>query len=357
MAGRRRSSTAKRGNKAPLWAKFMVGIGAILLVTSIGGVTFGIDMISRINSIGSADTGIAQDEDGKITEGPLNILLVGADLRVKKNNTPLADTIMIMHINKSLTKANIVSIPRDLKVPMEGGGNCTTGECMDKINSSYTLGFNKRNKPEDGLTNLRKVLTDYTGIKFQANGLVNFEGFLDVVKTFGGIELCLDHDLDTAHGGFYKKGCRQYKPDDALAIVRERYAWPDGDYGRQRMQQHFVKQLLKEAMKRGYAKNPGKLGDLIDQIGSQMRMDLGGVKPVDYAIALRGIKADKMKTVKLPSGTSEEIVNGTKISYVVVGEDQQQDAQGLFEAIKGDTLDDWIESNPDYLNQDPKDGA
>lgn len=31
-----------------------------------------------------------------------------------------------------------------------------------------------------------------------------------------------------------------------------------------------------------------KIGDLIDQIDLQLRMNLGGVKPIDYAIALRG---------------------------------------------------------------------
>ncbi|HZE39777.1 MAG TPA: LCP family protein [Stackebrandtia sp.] len=340
--------------KAPLWAKFMVVFGSLLVVAAGGAVAFGANLINDINGINQKDMGVSNADEVK---GPLNLLMVGADLRVHSSQAARADTIMIMHINKSLTKATIVSIPRDLRTQIRDCGNGLT--CTDKINASYPFGGKK---PEDGAKNLADTVSDLTatkdangkpqkdGIDFNGIALVNFEGFLDVVKEFGGIDLCLSKDLHTLHGGDYKAGCRRYKPADALAIVRERHNWPDGDYGRQRMQQQFIKQLLKEADSQGYVKNPTRVGGLIKKIGDQLILDLGGIKPVDYALALRGVKAGSMQTIKLPS--EPQNIDGT--SYVVIQPGPEQDAaDALFKALKDDTLDAWVKQNPDYLNKDP----
>ncbi|ADD46000.1 LCP family protein [Stackebrandtia nassauensis] len=346
MAERTSGRLAKyaRPRKAPLWSKIVLGLGCVLLVLSGGAIAFGKTLLNKIDSIQQEDILGNKDADGEV-DGPLNLLMVGADLRPKSGEPARADTIMILHIDKDLEQANIVSIPRDLRVEIP---DCGDGQpCTDKINASYTYGGSK---PKDGAANLAKTITNNFGVEFDGVALVNFEGFLDVVKEFGGIDLCLPHDLDTKHGGVYKKGCQRYKPDDALAIVRERYAWPDGDYGRQRMQQHFVKQLLKEADKQGYVSNPTKVGGLIDQVGKQLILDLGGIKTSNYAIALRGIKAGDMESVKLPS--ESQTIDG--ISYVVIQEGQQkQDADSLFDAIKDDTLSQWLKDHPDYLNKDP----
>lgn len=332
--------------KAPLWSKFLVGIGALILVTAIGTYAFATNLVDKFNSITQEDILGKKDSDGKVN-GPLNLLMVGADLRVDSDEPARADTIMILHIDKDLKHANIVSIPRDLQVEIPNCGDNQPPNCTDKVNAAYTFGGPK---PSGGAKNLADTITKLTKIKFDGVALINFEGFLDVVKTFGGIDLCLPQDLDATHGGSYKKGCRHYKPDDALAIVRERYAWNDGDYGRQRMQQHFVKQLLKEADKQGYVKDPTKVGKLIDDIGSQLILDLGGIKPIDYAFALKNVKPGKMESVKLPSEPAD--INGT--SYVVIGEgEEQKAAESLFTAINKDKLTDWVAKNPDYVNKDP----
>ena len=301
-----------------------------------------VDAIQQENILGGDSKG-----DNNV-EGPLNLLMVGADLRSDSKEPARADTIMILHIDKNLKKANVMSIPRDLKVEIPDCGEYQNSPCSDKINAAYTFGGPK---PTEGAKNLADTITHLTGIEFDGVALVNFEGFLEVVETFGGIELCLEDDLDSPHGGYYEQGCHRYNPDDALAIVRERYAW-GSDYGRQRMQQHFIKQLLKEADAQGYVKNPTKIPSLIDQVGDKMILDLGGTKPVDFAFALRGVEAGNIDMIKLPSESVE--IDGT--SYVAISEGKlQQDAQSLFDAVKDDSLDTWTKEHPDYMNEDPKD--
>lgn len=337
-----------RKAKSPLWAKFLVGVGVIMLAAATSAFAYASVLYDKVDGIQQEDI-LGNTTGDPNVEGPLNLLMIGADLRADSDEPARADTIMILHIDEKLRDADVVSIPRDLKVDIDDCGEYKNSPCSDKINAAYTFGGPT---PKGGAKNLANTVTDLTGIEFDGVALVNFEGFLEVVETFGGIELCLEQDLDATHGGYYEEGCNRYKPDDALAIVRERYAW-GSDYGRQRMQQHFIKQLLKEADAQGYVKKPTKIPGLIDQVGDKMILDLGGTKPVDFAFELRGVDAGNIDMIQLPS---ESVETDDGQSYVDITEGQlQEDAQALFEAFQNDTLDTWTKEHPDYMNEDPKD--
>src|SRR5262245_55426521 len=58
------------------------------------------------------DQAVAQVSDVK---GPLNILLVGIDPRTDEQ-TPLSDSIIVVHVPQAMDQAYIFSIPRDLLV-------------------------------------------------------------------------------------------------------------------------------------------------------------------------------------------------------------------------------------------------
>lgn len=319
-----------------------------MLVVSGGGFVYAQVLMNKFNEIPQEDI-LGLDNHGDI-DGALNLLMIGADLRVDADEEALADTIMILHVNENHDRANLVSIPRDLRVEIPDCGNGQS--CIDKINHSYGYGGTD---PTAAAKNLADAVTAETGVEFDGLALVDFEGFLDVVETFGGIELCLPHDLDAEHSDeIFPEGCQRYDPDDALVIVRERYAWVDGDYGRQRMQQHFMKQLLKEADDQGYVSDPTKVGPLIDDIGAQLLLDLGDVSPVDFAFAMRNVKPGDLENVKLPSEPSQPNEFGDEIDYVVIREGEQRElADSLYAALRDDTLDEWIEANPDFRNVDP----
>ena len=349
---------------APWWAKLMVGFGAILMVVAGGGAVYAKTLLDKINNAGTEKNllGDGDSQAGKDIKGPLNLLMVGTDMRVNDSDTSdRADSIMILHINKELTKANIVSVPRDLKVP------CDDFEgCGQKINGTYQEGGDT---PEERFQGLAKALGDLTGIKqFDGAAIVGFEGFLKAVKVLGSVELCLPMDMQLHiqmleqpdKPRTFKKGCEDYNQREALWIVRERKAyvagaegfdpdWGIGDYGRQHMQQHFIKQLLKKADEKGYITDPTKVGDLIDTVGGSLTYHFRGHTPVDMAFALRGIKPTSMKTVRLPSESSNE--GGVSFEAIPEGEPQQT-ADDLFTSLREDTMDEWIADNPELVNKD-----
>jgi len=343
---------ARKAHRVPWWAILMSGVGAIVMLAVIATLGYTAFVRTTIDNALQEETLLPDAPNtGDDITGPLNLLLVGADLRVDQHNAALADTIIILHVNRNLDTATLISLPRDLLVDIpDCGPNNGGGPCQDKINAAYS---HVGPEVSNSMANLATTITDLTGVTFDGAAVVNFEGFMSTVEMFGGIELCLTQDLYTEHGaGFYPQGCNEYNPQDALSIVRERKNWADGDYGRQRMQQHFIKQLLKRAEQEGYLSDPTKVTTLIEEMAGQIVYDLRQFDPVDFAVALRHVQPSKMSMVKLPSHPQN--IDGT--SYVVIspGTPEETQAQTLFEAIRDDTLPDWIENNPDFINTDPK---
>lgn len=367
--GRKPGARRASKNRSPLWAKVMLGAGSVLAVVSFSAAGYAKIMMDKVNDSVQSECllGNCDAEPGGDIEGPLNMLMIGSDMR-KDWSSAQADTIMILHINKNLDNADIISIPRDLDVPINGS-DCGGVPCKDKINSAFSAGGKDA---EASVTSLAATVTDLTGVTFDGAAVINFDGFTDIVDELGGVELCLPFDMEVTHsknedyplgpggGRIYPKGCKTYGKTDALPIVRERYSygpdtpgwtesWGIADYGRQHMQQHFIKQLLKKANEEGYIKDPTKVGTLISAMGDQLVVDVGGRSPVDFAWALRGINASSLNTLRVPSEPVD--IDGT--SYVMTQPGQQEaDAQSLYRAIQDDELDDWIKTHPDWTNKD-----
>ena len=76
----------------------------------------------------------------------------------------------------------------------------------------------------------------------------------------------------------YQPGCRHLEAWQALDYVRQRdmLANGDGDYGRQRHQQQFIKALLKEGVSKGMS-NPLTLNTFLEKVSKAFIFDGGGV--------------------------------------------------------------------------------
>jgi len=366
--------------RSPWWAKAMLGVGAIVTLVAGTTVVYANVLLDTVaDSVETADLlGDGDGDTGNPIEGPLNLLIVGTDLRVNDSDgQDRADTIMVLHINKNLDKATIVSIPRDLKVDIEDCGQLFSSPCTYKINSAYNAGLDQWTR-EEKFKNLADTVSNLTGLpKFDGAVILGFEGFLNAVKTFGGIELCLPIDMQLEqqkleaqkNGGevrMFPKGCNEYNQQEALWIVRERYAYdpmnPDfdpsygeGDYGRQHMQQHFIKQLLVKATEEGYTTDPTKVSSLIQDVGASLVIDPIEGKPItDMVVALRNVKPSSIETIRLPTSNSTEYFTGVEESYETVppGSDEERIMTELFAALTDDTMDDWIKKNPELVNSD-----
>lgn len=103
----------------------------------------------------------------------INIVLYGSDSRDVEMKNGRSDTIMICSINLNTKKINLVSIPRDTYVEIEGHGKT-------KINHAYAYGKEQLSLKTLN-SNFKMNLTEYI--------TVNFDGLENIIDTIGGIDM------------------------------------------------------------------------------------------------------------------------------------------------------------------------
>lgn len=206
--------------------------------------------------------------------GAQNFLITGADNNgcvdpnsqwagaadVNRPGGERSDTIMVMRIDPSSKRAAILSFPRDLWVPIDGGSK-------NRINSAY-----RQNDPN----RLIRTVNNVFGITIDHFLQVDFCAFKKIVDAVGGITVPIATPLYDHNTGLdlQEAGCHTFGGDEALAYVRSRHLYyldpvsnkwrQDGtsDYGRISRQQDFLRRALQSALGRGIL-NPSVARGLI----------------------------------------------------------------------------------------------
>jgi LCP family protein required for cell wall assembly len=314
-----------------------VGLALVLLAgLGFGGLRLLVERYN--NAVNKASLLDEQSRAGQTTlTGPLNYLLIGSDLRsFDPGGGQRSDTIVVVHIPEGLKKAYLISVPRDLLVDIPADPDTGYAGGRDKINAAFQYG-------QASPALLSQTLTDLMGIKFAGAAIVQFGGFKKVVDTLGGIEVCVDENVTSIHTGYqFKVGCQTMDGAQALDYARQRYDLPDGDYDRQRHQQQILKAIAQKVTDAGLVTNPIKLDQVIRAIGGALTVDTNGASLEDTVLAMRNLRPSDLVGVKVPSHADN--IDGT--SYAVL----DPPSDGLFDALRDGTLDQWAAANPSYVN-------
>ena len=190
----------------------------VICFTSAVGLAYVFRQASDIQRFG----GLGATLDQKPGKGePENFLLVGVDNSEGLNkNDPvligrsqaslLSDTIMIIRVDPQTHQAAILSLPRDLYVPIADTGG------KAKINSAL---------PGGGPERLIKTIQQNFGIPINGFIEVNFAGFRSLVDAVNGVPIYFPWPARDDHTGFLveEPGCVTLDGVQALAYARSRY--------------------------------------------------------------------------------------------------------------------------------------
>lgn len=194
-------------------------------------------------------------------------LLAGSDSRDEDEerfqNDPTqgqrADTIMILTVPSSGTNS-LISLPRDTYVEVPGHG-------MNKLNAAFAWG---------GPALLRETVENLTGIGVDHYVEIGMGGVANVVDAVGGVELCLDYDVDDADSRLvWEAGCHVSDGDTALAFARMRNADPLGDVGRTMRQQQVIQAVTSNVADPSVLINPAEQVRLADSGLGALRVSEG----------------------------------------------------------------------------------
>ena len=241
-----------RRRRARLAAGLAVLTVLFLLVLVAGFVAWEVRRFSAIPRVDVAAVGPA---DGSAA----NWLLVGTDSREGIDpSDPNAgaflgevvtgtrtDTIVVARVDAGAGTVDLLSVPRDLWVPIAGGGG--TG----RINGAYN--------GDGGPQRLTATVEAGLGIEIHHYAEIDFTGFRDVVDALGGVTVRFEHPTRDRKSGLVvdRPGDQHLDGDQALALARSRTyeqligeAWvvdPTGDLGRTERQRLLLAQIAERA--------------------------------------------------------------------------------------------------------------
>ncbi|KXK62555.1 transcriptional regulator [Micromonospora rosaria] len=328
-----------RGRR-PRWGRIALVAGVVVLVLAlVGGGGAWLYTRSLNNDLARTDpfSEITGGRPAKKVDGALNILLVGSDSRdpdapIDQSSKWRADTVIVMHIPSNHQQAYLVSIPRDLYVPIPESANadCGSGN-RAKINAAFAFG---------GLPLAVRTVECFTDVRIDHVMAIDFAGFKQVTDALGGVELKVERTITSIHKPYrkFEKGTNHMNGAEALDWIRQRKQFPDGDFARMRHQQEFLRALMDKAASSGTLANPPKLNAFLRSVTDAVTVDqnfsLG-----DMALQFRNLRGENLTFVTSPHIGSQTI-NGES---VVVSD--REKALAMYRAISADTMADWMKAN------------
>lgn len=329
-----------RRGPQPRWGRIaLVAVVALVVFALLGAAGLWIYAGKLNGDLARTDpfSQVTGGRPAKTVDGALNILVVGSDSRdpdtpVDKASMWRADTIIVMHIPASHDKAYLVSIPRDLYVPIpeSAGAGCDTGR-RAKINAAFAFG---------GLPLAVRTVECFTDVRLDHVLAIDFAGFKEVTDALGGVDLNVERDITSIHKPFrkFKKGVNHMNGAEALDWIRQRKQFPDGDFARMRHQQEFLRALMDKAASSGTLTNPAKLTSFLKATTSAVTVDQG-FSLVDMAVQFRKLRGEDLQFLVSPHRGSDTI-NGES---VVVSD--REKALAMYQAMTADKMAGWVKAN------------
>ncbi len=166
----------------------------------------------------------------------VNLLLLGADKRPDET-IYRTDTLIVVTLDPATKTAGMLSIPRDLWVPIPGYGE-------SRINQAFVLGEVKK-YPGGGPALAMRTVQEFLGVPIHGYVLVDFDGFRKLIDQIGGIDVMVEKPIDdtqypTDDYGYQEvhipAGLVHMDGDLALKYARVRHGSSDIDRGRRQQQ-------------------------------------------------------------------------------------------------------------------------
>ncbi len=321
-AGRPRSDLA---HGALLGVKVVATLCSLLVLIGSGWAwatyrKFNAD-ITRVNAISAKGKAANGGIDGK----DQNLLIVGNDDRDSASNAELAklgttrdggsyntDTMMLLHLPANGSKATVISFPRDSYVNIPGHGK-------NKLNAAYPDGISDGNGDKAaGAQLLVRTIEDLTGLSVDHFVQIDLLGFYRISNAIGGVDVCLNKAVKETNSGIdLKAGHQSIQGTQALAFVRQRYGFPQGDLDRIKRQQYFLSAVFRKMSSAGTLLNPIKLQNLLKAVSSSLQMDPDLV-PSKLATQMQNLQAGNFSFTTIPTQGFKDVQIGGQTQNVVV---------------------------------------
>lgn len=216
----------------------------------------------------------------KDEHGYTNILLLG-DGGHERDGADLIDTIIVASIDYEKNAVSMLSIPRDFYVQVSSVSDVGM-VYSGKINELYRNHKSAIEDEEERFQLFKRVAGDIVGLDIQYYVRVDFNAFVEIVDSLGGITV----DVETAiYDPYYPNasdngytifqvdaGPQEMDGEIALKFVRSRKT--TSDFDRSARQQQVLDAIQQKALSRDILTSPTKLKELYSVVQDNVNTDL-----------------------------------------------------------------------------------
>lgn len=226
------------------------------------------------------------DTKGKlVAQDKATVMIMGVDER--SDDVGRSDTLMIATLDPEKNQAAILSVPRDTRVKIAGYG-------FDKINAAYAYGGRK-------LT--QRTVEDLLNTHIDHYIKINVHGFTKIIDALGGIDIDVEkrmhyEDPWDDDGGLYidlQPGMQHM--DGKTAITYVRYRDEEGDIGRIKRQQKFMKAVMDKLVSPTVIP---KLPAIVSAVSDSVETDMSMSEILSFLSTLQQAKDNGLKSDMVP---------------------------------------------------------
>lgn len=271
------------------------------------------------------------DDAASVSEHEHLMLLVGVDENPEGEDEEYTrtDTIMLVKANSQTGEVDILSIPRDTRLKIR--------DTFDKVNHAHAFG---------GIDLTLKTLRDFLGLDIDYYVQVNFKAVENIIDDLGGVDFDVPKGFNAKTGGVtVKEGKNHLSGKEALAYLRTRSIYNNGDIGRVEAQQGFMKAMVDELVKKS---DKVDLTKLATTYLKYVRTNLPMGDIVDLTTNIKKFSSAKVKTHMVPG--HEETIYGVSY-YLPDFEKTQSIIDKNFAPFK---LKNWTKAKSGFVDE-PKD--
>jgi LCP family protein required for cell wall assembly len=321
-----RNSQDRRNRKRSSAVSPLTIIGLLIVILFLcGGVFFGYQIYDTVRqavvALGLPDIGdiapiLSAADPSQPTSVPapniiagerVNILVMGIDRRPSETCPCRSDTMMLATLDPRTSTAGVVTLPRDLYLPIPNVGE-------NRINTA--LFYGALYKYPGGGPGLAKKTVEYNfGRQVHYYIIVDFGGFRRMVDTLGGIDINVPKAIDdpeypTENFGVmhihFNAGMQHMTGEQALEYARTRHT--DSDFGRSKRQIQVILAIRDKALRLDILP---KLPSLLQSMWGAVETDLKPQEVLALAQAAAKVKTENIKEGYIDQTMTVEYVTNT----------------------------------------------
>lgn len=317
--------------------KVAVGVLSVLLICLIGGGAAFAWYVSRIDATLSGNLSdeqrqaIAEVTDPSANfDNPFYMLLIGSDARADDASIgQRSDTNILVYVDPKKNVVDMVSIPRDTMIEINGN--------MEKFNAAYSY---------KGPASTIREANELCGIKISHYAEVNFENLIALIDAVGGVEVNVPELINDPDAGniVIQPGLQTLNGEAALVFARSR-AYIDGDFTRTSNQRLLIEALIKKVLSTPVTELP----NVIQKAAESVTTDLSVTEILDLAMRFQDDNLG-IHSAMVPSTT--QTVNG--ISYVLTYQAQLKELMRVIESGGDPATIDFTRFSKEYSDEQQK---